>query len=56
MALAGALQATANGAVDSDAMIVCMVTGSGFKDEVAVDRINADIECPMLDADTIDEW
>ena len=56
VALAGALQATANGAVDSDAMIVCMVTGSGFKDEVAVDRINADIECPMLDADTIDEW
>lgn len=56
VALAGALQATENGEIDRDAMIVCMVTGSGFKDEVAVDRMNADIECPMLDADAIDEW
>ncbi|MEO1980110.1 MAG: pyridoxal-phosphate dependent enzyme, partial [Fuerstiella sp.] len=56
VALAGALQAAANGDVDKDAMIVCMVTGSGFKDEVAVDRINSDVDCPMLDADAIDEW
>ncbi|MDG1894991.1 MAG: pyridoxal-phosphate dependent enzyme [Fuerstiella sp.] len=56
VALAGALQATRNGEVDRDAVVVCMVTGSGFKDEVAIDRINADIECPMLDADAIDEW
>ena len=56
VALAGALQAAKNGDVDKDSMIVCMVTGSGFKDEVAVDRINSDIACPMLDADAIDEW
>ena len=56
VALAGALRAAANSDVDKDAMIVCLVTGSGFKDEGALDRINAEIECPMLDADAIDAW
>jgi len=56
VALAGALRAAANSDVDKDAMIVCLVTGSGFKDECALDRINAEIECPMLDADAIDAW
>lgn len=56
VALTGALQAAANGDVDADAMIVCMVTGSGFKDDAAVERMNADVECPMLDAAAIEEW
>lgn len=56
VALAGALQAAANGELRKDAAIVCMITGSGFKDDAAVDRMNADVECPMLDADAIDAW
>ncbi len=56
VALAGALQAVDRGEVHKDSVIVCMVTGSGFKDDAAVDRINADVECPLLDADAIDAW
>ncbi len=56
VALAGALQAAKRGEVATDAMIVCMVTGSGFKDVAAVDRMNADVECPLVDADAIDAW
>lgn len=56
VALAGALQARQNGQLDADACIVCMVTGSGFKDDAAVDRINADVECPMVDPEAIDDW
>ncbi|MEZ6131922.1 MAG: pyridoxal-phosphate dependent enzyme [Planctomycetaceae bacterium] len=56
VALAGALQAARNGEFRADAMIVCMVTGSGFKDDAAVDRMNADVDCPMLDAAAIEDW
>jgi len=56
VALTGALKAAANGEIPSDAVVVCMVTGSGFKDDAAVDRINADMECPMINVDDIDHW
>lgn len=56
VALAGALKAAENGELRDDANIVCIVSGSGFKDAAAVDRMNADVDCPMLDASAIDEW
>lgn len=56
VALAGALKAAQNGDLTPDANIVCMVTGSGFKDDDAVQRINNDVDCPMLDATDIDNW
>ncbi len=56
VALAGALQAAKNGEIAADAIVVCTVSGSGFKDIAAVDRMNRDVECPLLDAVAIDEW
>ena len=56
VALAGALKAREEGRLAADANVVCMVTGSGFKDDAAVDRINADFECPMVDPEAIDDW
>lgn len=56
VALAGALKARQDGYLSPDASVVCMVTGSGFKDDAAVDRINADVDCPMEDAEAIDDW
>lgn len=56
VALAGALKAAESGEIDVNAMVVCMITGSGFKDDAAVDRMNADVECPMLDAEAIESW
>lgn len=56
VALTGALQAVANGEIARDAHIVCVVSGSGFKDMASVDRMNDDLECPLIDAEAIDEW
>ena len=56
VALAGALKAARDGQVNRDATIVCLVTGSGFKDTAAVDRINSDVDCPTLEPDEIDTW
>ena len=56
VALAGALQAAKNGEIAEGATVVCTVTGSGFKDNAAVDRMNSDMNCPLLDAAAIDEW
>jgi threonine synthase len=53
VALAGAMQAVGNGEIDRAARIVCLVTGSGFKDSASVERINSDVECPVIDADSI---
>jgi len=56
VALTGALQAVANGEVARDAQIVCVISGSGFKDMHSVDRMNEDLDCPLVDAEAINEW
>lgn len=48
LTLAGALQAAMNGDIDPDATVVCLVTGIGFKDEVLVDAMVADADCPTI--------
>jgi threonine synthase len=48
--LAGALQARENGELTEDENVVCLVTGSGFKDSASVDRLIASRTCPILDA------
>jgi len=53
VALAGALQAIANGEIAKDANIVCLVTGSGFKDIASVERMNADVDCPAIEWSSI---
>lgn len=49
VALAGALQAAERGEIDRDSNLVCLVTGSGFKDDASVDRMIADTEAPLIE-------
>ena len=56
VALAGALNAARRKEISLDATVVCMVTGSGFKDLSAIDRMNQGTECPLLAASAIDAW
>jgi threonine synthase len=53
VSVAGALRAAARRQLDPDATIVCLVTGSGFKDPAALDRLVADCPCPLLDSNTL---
>lgn len=56
VALAGALQAVKLGRIRNDATVVCLVTGSGFKDEVALDRMIASTNCPTIEVKELAEW
>jgi threonine synthase len=47
-ALAGALQAAREGRIAPDAQVVCLVTGTGFKDEASVTRMLEGVEAPLL--------
>jgi threonine synthase len=49
VALAGALQAREAGRIDARAAVVCVVTGSGFKDPVAAERMAAVEDVPTID-------
>jgi threonine synthase len=51
VALAGALQAARAGRIEPDATVVCLVTGSGFKDPPSVERMLEGAACPMVDLD-----
>jgi threonine synthase len=55
VALAGALQAAANGELESDANIVCLVTGSGFKDEKSVTRMIDNKSSRLIEASHLAE-
>lgn len=53
VALAGALQAARLREIDPEATIVCIVTGSGFKDSPSLQRM-AGVECPIREWNEID--
>lgn len=46
--VAGALQAARDGMLGRDAVVVCLLTGSGFKDRPSVQRMVRDQECPLI--------
>ncbi len=48
VALAAALKATAHEEINPKATIICLVTGSGFKDVASVARLNKSDECPLI--------
>ena len=50
VALAGVEQAVARGEVAANEPIVCLVTGSGFKDERALVRMTGEAGTPLLDS------
>jgi threonine synthase len=56
VAVAGALQAARLGELRPDARVVCLVTGSGFKDEAALERMVAQQECPVVDEGWLESW
>lgn len=45
VALAGVLQSFEAGEIAGDSVVACLVTGSGFKDAGAIDRMIGDCEC-----------
>ena len=52
-ALAGCLDAVAADRIDRNAIVVCLVTGTGFKDETSVERMLTGSECPTLELDEL---
>ena len=42
-----------SGLLAPDAHIVCLVTGTGFKDEASVTRMLAGVECPVIELDDL---
>jgi threonine synthase len=54
VAVAGCLKALEAKELSTDATVVCIISGSGFKDMVAVDRINQDVECPSIEIEVLE--
>ena len=48
VAVAGAARAARSGELDPDSTIVCLVTGSGFKDEPSLNQVTANQEVPLV--------
>jgi threonine synthase len=55
-ALAGLIHAVEAGEVHSEAQIVCLVTGSGFKDPPSIDRLIGQQTCPIIDLSALPDW
>ncbi len=53
VALAGVIRAVERGEVDPEARVICLVSGSGFKDADSIERMNADCECPLVNVDVM---
>lgn len=53
VALAGALEAARRGEVGSEEHVVCLVTGTGFKDADSIERLNAAAEVPLIGYDAL---
>jgi threonine synthase len=51
--LAGCLQALAEQSVRRDETVVCLVTGSGFKDRKALDRMTDGGACPIVEVESL---
>ncbi len=51
VALAGAMKSARQGELDPAAPVICLVTGSGFKDAASIETMNADADCPLVDLD-----
>jgi threonine synthase len=56
VALTAAIQAAQNGLISKTDRIVCLVTGSGFKDDSAVERLNSDTACGVITSSDLDTW
>jgi len=48
-AVAGVLQAAEDGLLDPDANIICIISGSGFKDPASLEAMTRHATCPLID-------
>ncbi len=55
VALTGALRALQNGSLSPDSCVICLVTGTGFKDSTAMERMAADVDCPILSVEQLEQ-
>jgi threonine synthase len=55
-ALAGLIHAVEAGEIRSESNIVCLVTGSGFKDPPSIDRLIGQATCPTIDLNALPNW
>lgn len=53
VALAGAMRAAALREIASESAVVCLVTGTGFKDPPSVERMVAGSECPIYELESL---
>lgn len=53
VALAGIINAVQQDKFETSSPVVCLVTGSGFKDAHSVEEMNADRQCPLVDPTTL---
>ncbi len=53
VALAGVIRALDRGELDSGSRVVCLVTGSGFKDPGSIDRMTADCQSDLVECDEL---
>ena len=53
VATAGAFQAVQQGLVAPDATVVCLITGTGFKDPQSVERMIPEDGCELIEADAL---
>ena len=56
VALAGLLKAIRDREIQPEATIVCIVSGSGFKDADAINRMNQDVACPLMEPVELADW
>ena len=54
VSVVGALEAIEAGEISADARVVCMITGSGFKDPGSVEKMANDMPCPLIDASQVE--
>lgn len=52
--LAGCLRAVRAGLVRSDERVVCLITGSGFKDTASAERLASDRACPLVEPSAVE--
>lgn len=56
VSVAGALSARERQEIGPHESTVCLITGSGFKDQSAIERMNAGLECPRSDVAGLAEF
>ena len=55
VSVAGALAAAARGEIQRDDVVVCLITGTGFKDWASIEQLSSDVDVPTIDLANLNE-